>query len=162
MSTPYTSLIIGMSLLFAALGSSTAQAQTERRPSGTHIASADLSSASSTQEAKRAAPAVSSSLEAAPDDVTALSAAGKSGDKDQVRALLLKHGFTAEQLAACDVEVLTIVSPRDAASGLPTGKRIHKPAVGGNTDADSSSAIKIKVTITVSIKPPKIIITIVI
>lgn len=136
--------------------------------------------ACSAPQMRSSSSSVSKSLESAPADATALSQAAQANDMDQVRSLLLKHGFTEEQLSFHQIEVRSVVSPRDAASGLPTGKRQHKPMVitkeldksspvlardggtvaTGDVDGDGAEARKIKVTITVSIKPPKLIITI--
>lgn len=110
---------------------------------------------------RTASSSVSKSLESSVDDAQALSKAAQSNDMDQVRALLIKHGFTEEQLSHHEIEVRSIVSPRDAASGLPTGKRQHKPLVVSSGDVDGDGAArKVSITITVSIKPPKIVITI--
>jgi Type VI secretion system effector, Hcp len=136
--------------------------------------------ACSAPQMRSSSSSASKSLESAPADATALSKAAQANDMDQVRSLLLKHGFTEEQLSFHQIEVRSVVSPRDAASGLPTGKRQHKPMVitkeldksspvlardggtvaAGDVDGDGAEARKIKVTITVSIKPPKLIITI--
>lgn len=111
-------------------------------------------------EVRQAAPAVSQSLESTPEDALALGKAGQSGQLDQVHALLIKHGFTEEQLKGLAIEVRSVKSPRDAASGQATGKRQHAPLSGGDTAGNAPTAQKIKVTITASIKPPKLIITI--
>jgi Type VI secretion system effector, Hcp len=148
--------------------------------SSSSSSSSVCTTACSAPQMRSSSSSVSKSLESAPADATALSRAAQTNDMDQVRSLLLKHGFTEEQLSFHQIEVRSVVSPRDAASGLPTGKRQHKPMVitkeldksspvlardggtvaTGDVDGDGADARKIKVTITVSIKPPKLIITI--
>lgn len=149
--------------------------------SSSSSSSAVCGDACSAPQMRTASSSVSRSLESSSADATALSKAAQANDMDQVRSLLLKHGFTEEQLSFHQIEVRSIVSPRDAASGLPTGKRQHKPLVinkeldksspilardggtnvaTGDVDGDGAAERKIKVVITVSIKPPKITITI--
>jgi hypothetical protein len=194
------SLFVALAVLALTLGQGHAQAATRAAPactadgtcpdSASSTLDASLSSSSSSSsvcsdackapQMRTASSSVSKSLEASPDDATALSKAAQANDMDQMRALLHKHGFTEEQLSFHKIEVRSIVSPRDAASGLPTGKRMHKPMVitkeldksspttatggvtvaTGDVDGDGAAASKIKVVITVSIKPPKITITI--
>jgi hypothetical protein len=138
--------------------------------------------ACSAPQMRTTSTAVSRSLEASPADALALSSAAQTGDMTQVHTLLLKHGFTEAQLTYQKIEVKSVVSPRDAASGLPTGKRMHKPFVitkeldksspttatsqggvvvaTGDVDGDGAAAKIKKVVITVSLKPPSISIVI--
>ncbi len=136
---------------------STAVAQTDRSATtGT-----TCGTACSETQMRSTASSSSRSLQSAPDDVSALAAAARSSDKDQLRTLLQKHGFSAAQLEGAEIIVNEIKSPRDAATGQASGKRQHgavAPVDGGGTEPAPAS--KVTVTITVKLKPPTIIITI--
>lgn len=181
-------IVAALAALAFTLGHGPAQAASTARCTDGASCPMDASSsapvcgdACSAPQMRSASSSVSRSLESSSADATALSKAAQANDMDQVRSLLLKHGFTEEQLSFHQIEVRSVVSPRDAASGLPTGKRQHKPMVitkeldksspllakeggvtvaSGDVDGDGAAERKIKVVITVSIKPPKITITI--
>jgi hypothetical protein len=174
--------ITTLGLLASIVLCSTAMAQSER------VAVASTSSACGTAcseaQMKRTASSSSRSLQASSEDLSALSSASKSNDQEQLRSILQKHGFSAAQLDGSAIVVVhQVASPRDAATGMATGKRMHKPAVCPNGacssgavacdksvtsppdqdcdgTADDAAARKITVTITISFKPPVITITI--
>jgi hypothetical protein len=165
-------LFTTISLIAAIVLCSSAMAQTDRMASSSSSSSSLSSSSLSTSptcgaacsesQMRSTASASSRSLQAATDDVSALSVAAKSNDKDQLRALLQKHGFSAAQLDGTEIVVNEIRSPRDSASGMATGKRQHSPVTqpdGGST-GEPAPASKVTVTITIKVKPPTIIITI--
>jgi hypothetical protein len=173
--------ITTLGLLASIVLCSTAMAQSERLAAA--APSSTCGTACSEAQMKRTASTSSRSLQASPEDLSSLSSASQSNDQEQLRAILQKHGFSAAQLDGSAIVVQRIVSPRDAASGLPTGKRMHKPAVcpsgacssgavacdksvtsppdqDCDGTADDAAARKITVTITISFKPPVITITI--
>jgi hypothetical protein len=152
-----------LSLIAAIVLSSSAIAQTDRALSSS--SSPTCGQACSETQMRSTASSSSRSLQASPDDVSSLSSASQSNDQEQIRSILQKHGFSSAQLEGFTIVVNEVKSPRDAASGLATGKRQHKPMVSpdGSSStggAEPAPASKVTVTITVKLKPPTIIITI--
>lgn len=122
MNTHYRLILVSVGLL-AALSAGPAFAKAER----TTAVAAEITRATSPvgeEQIALVATKASRSIQASPADVQSLSVARKSNDMSAARAVLLRNGFTAEQLAGAQIVVNEVKSPRDVATGQSSGQRV--------------------------------------
>ncbi|MBK8474896.1 MAG: hypothetical protein IPL39_00930 [Opitutaceae bacterium] len=122
MNTPKRLLLVSVGFL-AALAACPAFAKAERTAAVAAEATVAASPVGGDQIAAVATKA-GRSIQASPADVQTLSAARKSNDTSAARAVLLRNGFTAEQLAGAQIVVNEIKTPRDVATGQSSGQRV--------------------------------------